>query len=133
MRYLTYQFAHLETLERARRWLAHVGFDPSQIEVVTGGIPRITVRVQPGQAAEVARIIDAVELSDPNSFPSFWDLARQEHIHTHQTAPPAEGLPEAVEPRTFLVGYRVPDARSELGTSVIATAMREAYEGRLGD
>ena len=76
MRYLTHQFAHLETLERARRWLVHAGFDPAQIHVTIDGIPRIAVLVAPGQAAEAGLIIDAAELADPEGLPSFWDLAR---------------------------------------------------------
>ena len=132
MRYLTHQFAHLETLERARRWLVHAGFDSSQIEVVTEGIPRIAIRVAPGEAAEAELIIDAVELGDPEGMPSFRDLARQKHIHT-KVEPVAEGTgPREIQSRTFVVGYRVPDDRPDMGSSVTAIAMRDAYIDRLG-
>ena len=53
MRYITHQFAHLETLERARRWLIQAGFNPSRIEAHTQGIPRLAVAVEPGESAEV--------------------------------------------------------------------------------
>jgi hypothetical protein len=132
MRYLTHQFAHLETLDRARRWLVHAGFDPSQIEVMTDGIPRIAVKVAPGQAAEAEFIIDAVELTDPEGLPSFWDLARQPHVYPeHKTE--VEAIPPDMGPKTFVVGYRVPDERPELGTDVTAIEMRDAYLGWLGD
>lgn len=74
MGYVTHQFANTETLDRARRWLVHAGFDPSQIETITMGAPRIAVRVGSGEAAEASLIIDAAELSDPHGNPSFWDL-----------------------------------------------------------
>jgi hypothetical protein len=131
MRYLTHQFAHLETLERARRWLVHAGFDPSQIHAVTDGIPRIAVILNPGQGVEAELIIDAAELTDPEGPPSFWDLARQQHIHAIHTE--TQAVPQNMEARTFVVGYRLSDERPELGTSVTAIEMRDAYIGWLGD
>jgi len=132
MSYLTHQFAHLETLDRARRWLVHAGFDPSQIEVMTDGIPRIAIKLEPGQAAEAAQILDAVEQTDPQGLPSFWDLARQPHVHPeHATV--AETPATEMEAKSFVIGFRVPDDRPDLGTSVTAIAMRDAYTGRPGE
>jgi hypothetical protein len=132
MRYLTHQFAHLETLERARRWLVHAGFDSSHIEVMTDGIPRIAIRVAPGEAAEAELIIDAAELSDPQGLPSFWDLARQEHIHTKFEPANEATAPQELQSRTFVVGYHILDERPDLGSNVTAIAMREAYIDRAG-
>ena len=131
MSYLTHQFAHLETLDRARRWLVHAGFDPSQIEVMTDGIPRIAIKLAPGQAAEAAQVLDAVEQTDPQGLPSFWDLARQPHVH-REHATVAETPATEMEAKTFVIGFRVPDDRPDLGTSVTAIAMRDAYTGRPG-
>ena len=50
MRYVTREFAHMETLERAKRWLTEVGFHPSRIEVHTHGTLRLTIKVEAGQA-----------------------------------------------------------------------------------
>ena len=75
MRYITHEFAHPETLDRARRWLVQAGFDPSRIEAHSHGVPRLAVAVEPGEAAEVAMLIDAAEASDPDGFPSFLELA----------------------------------------------------------
>ena len=126
MRYLTHQFAHLETLERARRWLVHAGFDPAQIHATIDGIPRIAVLVAPGQAAEAGLIIDAAELADPEGLPSFWDLARQPHVyHDHQTE--TEPVPGELKSRTFVVGYHVSDELADLITSETAIEMREAF------
>ena len=129
MRYLTHQFAHLETLERARRWLVHAGFDPAQIHAMTDGIPRIAVLLAPGQAAEAGLIIDAAELTDPQGQPSFWDLARQPHVYPDQHTEPIPAGAE-LESKTFVVGYQVPDERSDLVTSLTAIEMRDAFNDR---
>jgi hypothetical protein len=132
MRYLTHEFAHPETLERARRWLVHAGFDSSQIEAMTDGIPRLAVRVRAGEVFAAEQIIGVAELTDPDGLPSFWDLARQRHVRSRVGGEhPAASVPSG-ESRTFVVGYRVPDDRPELGASSIAVAMRDAYMGRHG-
>ncbi|MGC8640306.1 MAG: hypothetical protein ACP5XB_10570 [Isosphaeraceae bacterium] len=130
MRYLTHHFAHGETLQRARRWLVHAGFDPGQIEAVTDGIPRIAVRVNPGESSAAGQILSAVELTDPDGLPSFWELARQSHVHADFGFEAATAVAQPIESRTFVLGYRVPDERSDLVTSSAAAAMREAYMDR---
>jgi hypothetical protein len=80
MRYVTHHFAHLESLERARRWLVQLGFDPSHLEVRTEGIPRIALLVDADRQAEAEMIINAAEHADPEGWPSFWEIARQEHV-----------------------------------------------------
>lgn len=132
MRYLTHEFAHPETLERARRWLVQAGFDPNQIEVMTEGIPRISVRVEGGEGAEASMIINAAERGDPQGAPSFWDIAQQEHVHSHAPAPAIPLPSDALAPRTFVVGFHAPEDRLEPADSETAIAMREAYEGRPG-
>ena len=86
MRILTHQFAHIETLERAKRWLVQAGIDPSRIEARTQGIPTLAVAVEPGESAEVQQIIDAAESSDPDGNPGIWDLARQRHVYPQPRA-----------------------------------------------
>jgi len=81
MLYVTHHFAHLETLSIARRWLVQLGFDPGHIETHTDGVPRIAVAVRPEEAAEVEMVINAAELTDPDSWPSFWDVAQQPHVY----------------------------------------------------
>ena len=132
MRYLTHSFASLETLDRARRWLVQAGFDPSQIEAITEGIPRIAIRVDAGQAAEASMMIDVAELTDPHGLPSFWDLARQKHIHAVAAPAPEPSSTKAEQSRTFVVTYHVPDERPDLGWSIEAVQLRDAYQDRLG-
>ncbi len=130
MRYLTHQFANTETLDRARRWLVHAGFEPSRIEFVSVGVPRIAVKVGSGEAAEASLIIDAAELSDPHGFPSFWDLARRYSLLAKREPEPRPAPLVSREPGSFAVGYRVPDERPELGASTSAVDMRNAFADR---
>ena len=113
VRYITHQFSHVETLERARRWLAQAGIDPSRIETHAHGIPRISVAVEGAEAAEVQLVIDAAESSDPDGAPGIWDLARQKHIErqgVEQTAAPVT----AAQSESFVVGWRPQDAEREI-------------------
>jgi hypothetical protein len=112
VRYVTHQFAHVETLERAKRWLIEAGLDPTRIEAHTQGIPRIAVQAAPGEAAEIEWIIDAAESTDPEGNPSFWDIARQRHVYP-QPAAPADA-PNVARSESLLVGWRPLDAAREV-------------------
>jgi hypothetical protein len=129
MRYVTHQFSHPETLDRARRWLVQAGFDPGRIEVHPQGTPRLAVAVKPGEAAEVEMVINAAEESDPDGFPSFWELARQHHIYPQTQEPLAYG---ALEPRvaSFVVGWRPIDDDREIIQMTTDLHLREAYVER---
>jgi hypothetical protein len=99
MRYLTHQFAHSETLDRARRWLVDAGISRDRIHVHRHGVPSLTVEVEPGEVDGIEMVIRAAENNDPDGLPSFWELARlhpTEAPHGHEeiaslTAP--EALP----------------------------------------
>jgi hypothetical protein len=78
--YFTHHFAHHETLSRVHSWLAQLGFKPHQIEMHKDGIPRIALSIEPYQWAEVSLLIAAVERTDPDGFPSFWDPPRSHRI-----------------------------------------------------
>jgi len=77
--YWTHHFAHHETLKRARLWLQELGFSPDRIEVHSDGPPRLALTANPVELAEVEALVHAVERTDPQGWPSFWDVARQEH------------------------------------------------------
>ena len=129
MRYVTHQFAHFETLDRARRWLIQVGFDPSRLEVHTGGDLRLAVAVEEGEGAEVEMLIDAAEASDPDGFPSFLELARQRHINSPPEKPDDSGAPVA-HSTSFVVGWRPIDNDREVIQTDTDTHLREAYVER---
>jgi hypothetical protein len=129
MRYITHQFAHSETLERARRWLIQVGFDPSRIEAHTQGIPRLALAVGPGESAEVELVIDAAESTDPDGNPSFWDLARQKHIYL-QSGEVVDEVSQSSQPHSFVVGWRPIDTEREVSQASTEMNLREGYVER---
>ena len=78
MRYLTHQFAHPETLDRAHRWLIDAGVSPDRMHVHRHGVPSLTLSVEPAEVDGVELVIHAAEIGDPDGLPSFWELARLE-------------------------------------------------------
>jgi hypothetical protein len=132
VRYISHQFAHLETLDRARRWLIQNGIEPSRIEVHTDGIPRLAVAVDAGQFAEVELLISAAESSDPDGNPSFWDLARQKHVYPE--TPEASDLADPhTRSESFVVGWRPLDSNREViqATTETEIQLQKAYrDGR---
>ena len=132
MRYITHEFAHAETLDRAQRWLIQAGFDPNRIEVNHQGIPRIAVAVEPGEAAGVEMVINAAESGDPDGLPSFWDLARQHHVYP-------ESLPTAVDAAaqsssaSFVVGWRPVDSEKEVTQASTEVELQKELRERWSD
>jgi hypothetical protein len=127
---VTRQFAHLETLERARRWLIQAGINPSRIEEHTHGAFRIMVTVEPGEAVEVERVLDAAESSDPSGNPSFWDTAREQHVY-----PESEGSPKApanpLQSESLVAGWRPQNADREVTQTNTETQRQIAFrEGK---
>ena len=126
MSHVTRQFANLETLDRARRWLVQAGINPSQIEVHTQGAFRITVAVAPGEAVEVERVIDAAVSSDPDGDRSFWDQARQQHVYPQQTGS-GDTLANPPHSESFVVGWRPQDADREVTQTSTDTDRQKAF------
>ena len=120
VRNMTHQFAHIETLERARRWLIQAGIDPSRIEARTQGILSLAVAVEHGESAEVQRIIDAAESSDPDGNPGIWDVASQRHVYPQVDTATAVAGNAAV-----FLGQRVRPERFEVFIKAVKQAARE--------
>lgn len=78
MRYLTHQFAHSESLDRAHRWLISAGVSSDRMHVHRHGVPRLTVALEPAEIDGIELVIHAAENLDPDGLPSFWELARVE-------------------------------------------------------
>jgi hypothetical protein len=129
MRYVSHEFAHVETLERARRWLIQAGFDPGRIEIHRQGIPRLALAVEPGEGAEVELVIDAAESTDPDGNPSFWDLARRKHIYL-ESGTEGNETTEPTQPHSFVVGWRPMDSGREVAQTYTDVHLREAYVER---
>ncbi len=101
--YFTHHFAHHDTLSRARTWLTQLGFEPRPTEPRTDGIPRIVMIVDRDRLDAVNMLINAVERSDPDGFPSFWEQARQPHCAPR--AIPDEAQADGVGPRKAVIGW----------------------------
>jgi hypothetical protein len=124
--FVTRDFVQLETLERAKRWLIEVGFHPSRIELHTHGTLRITVTVEPGQAQEVERILDAVAASDPAGSPSFWDHPLHHDHPKHGTKTQSEQ--GALRSESFDISWRPNDPDRDV--SQISTEIEKQKEYR---
>ncbi len=112
MRLVTHQLSHIETLERAKRLLIQAGIDASRIEARTQGILTLAVTVEGGESAEVQRIIDAAESSDPDGSPGIWDAASQRHVYPQAGSTPHSA--NATHSESFVVGWRPQDAALEV-------------------
>ena len=78
MRYLTHEFAHGESVDRARRWLIQAGIAPDRIRVHHHGVPRLTVAAEASEVDGIELVIHAAERCDPEGLPGLWDLP---HVH----------------------------------------------------
>jgi hypothetical protein len=103
--YWTHHFSHHDTLGRARSWIEQLGFAPDRIEVHADGVPRLTVTGTPHEIAEVGMLINALERSDPRGWPSFWDVARLNHVYP--SARPEPAAPAAAA--ATVIGWHPPD------------------------
>jgi len=131
VRYITHEFAHPETLDRVRRWLVQAGFDPSRIEAHSHGVPRLAMAVEPGEAAEVAMLIDAAEASDPDGFPSFLELARQRHVYP-QLEKSDDSAAAAAQSASFVIGWRPIDLDREVTQTSTEVDLQRAYREQRG-
>ncbi len=124
-KYVTHQFAHAETLDRAERWLRQIGIEPDRIEVHREGIPWISVLATSEQMAEVEMIFKAAELNDPDGWPSFWDLAKFPHPHVDPTADDPVTASTVVNAGPSPVGWHSPEVAD---TSVEPNALIETWD-----
>lgn len=106
----THHFASLSTLARARRWLETVGFPADRIQTHDDGVPRLVVTAEPAQADMLRLLVDAVERSDPDGWPSFWHEARRGLAGEITASAPHDEVPgESTDEET------VPPHRAEVG------------------
>lgn len=129
MRYITHEFAHPETLDLVRRWLVQVGFDASRIEAHSHGIPRLAVAVEPGEAVEVAMLIDTAEASDPDGFPSFLQISWQRHVDP-QAETFDDSVQEAARSASFPMSWRPLDQDRGTTHGSSEVELQKAYQER---
>ncbi len=106
--YITHHFAHLDTLDRAYRWLLQVGISPGRIDAHREGAPWLTVRVGSGEKSAAEMIFEAAERTDPDGWPSFWELSRLPHPH-FETNPVDVTGSSVVTAKPSPVGWHPPD------------------------
>ncbi len=106
--YMTHQFAHRETLERACNWLSKLGFDSSRMEIHDEGAPRLAFWGAVGEGMAVQSILNAIESSDPDGHPSVWDLAQRPFT---PAAPRASGDRDGGDRQRPAVADRLASAR----------------------
>ncbi len=128
MRYVTHQFAHAETLDRASRWLIQAGIAPDRILTRHHGIPSLAVAAEPGEVDGIEMVICAAERGDPDGVVSFWDLAG---IHPAETVSDgtviSTALPE--HPGTFPLAWHGVDTDNAAGNEAEwLRAYREARD-----
>jgi hypothetical protein len=83
---ISHRFGSVETLSRAQYWLTRQGF-----EVVPPGDPahdvsRLTLRVDFPKASAALALIDSIESSDPQGWPSNLTPSRKRLAHPSQEA-----------------------------------------------
>jgi hypothetical protein len=130
MRYVTHQFAHVETLERARRWLVHLGIDPSRIAARTHGTINLTVAVGAGESTEVQHVFDVAEASDPHGPPGIWEIAGRRQLDLQADTATSIAGP-GTHSHSFVVGWHPQDVdREVVQTDTGIELQRDYQEGR---
>jgi hypothetical protein len=129
MHYLTHQFAHPETLARARRWLINAGITPDRMQVRYHGIPNLAVATEPGEVDGIEMVIRAAEMNDPDGLPGFWDLAK---VHADGPAVPEEKTSGdvAAHHNSFELAWHPVDRSWDTGVSTNEVDLQRTYRDR---
>ncbi len=87
MRYMTHHFAHVETMQRARRWLVELGFDSTRIHTHGEHHPWMTILDTADRLAQARVIINAIEHGEHGKRHGVWDRPRDaDHVEHHHGA-----------------------------------------------
>ena len=130
VRYVTHQFAHLETLERARRWLVQAGIDPGRIEARTHGILQSGNRRRAGR---VGRSSDGSLMRRnppiPTAVPGSGTWSPSSHVTPQaDKSMPCPETPRIPSRSSSVGGPRMPTAKSRKPTP----SASERLSGRKG-
>ena len=93
--------------------MVQAGIDRSRIEARTQGILSLAVAVEGGESAEVQRIIDVAETSDPDGYPGIWELAGRRSVE-RQANPATNTVSALAHSHSFEVGWHPQDADREV-------------------
>ena len=79
--FISHRFGSVETLSRARRWLTTLGFEVAPFDPQTHDSSRLSLRVDLSEASAVLTLIDAIEQTDPEGWPSLMTSPKALHHH----------------------------------------------------
>jgi hypothetical protein len=83
--FISHRFGSLESLSRARHWLTALGFEVAPFDPHTHDVSRLSLRVGLSEASAALTLIDSIEQSDPEGWPSFLTLPKTLHHHDAHT------------------------------------------------
>jgi len=90
---LTHHFGSVETLDRARQWLTHLGFEVANSDSPEHDRTRLVMNVDLSRVSAALALIDSVERADSLGWPGFHDLPTTLRAHgghaSEHPAPPS--------------------------------------------
>jgi hypothetical protein len=107
--------------------MVQAGIDRSRIEARTQGIFILAVAVEAGESAEVQRIIDVAESSDPDGHPGIWELASRLHVHPQADAATST-VGTVTHLHSFVVGWHPQDADREVTQTDTGVELQKHYQ-----
>ena len=81
----SHRFGSVETLARAEHWLTELGFQVVKSVEPAHDRSRLTLNVDFSKASAALALIDSIEQSDPEGWPSFMTLPKTLHHHDAHT------------------------------------------------
>jgi hypothetical protein len=87
----SHRFGSVETLNRAQHWLTELGFEVVKNSEPAHDVSRLTLSVDFSKAAAALALIDSIERSDPEGWPSHSSPSRTPHDKPSQPAICAHG------------------------------------------
>jgi len=79
--FLTHRFGSVDTLDRARYWLTHHGFDVALANPAEHDETRLAMSLDLSQVSAALSLIDSIERADPQGWPGVFDLPKTLHAH----------------------------------------------------
>jgi len=90
--FLTHHFGSVETLDRARQWLARHGIEIVHSDSAEHDETRLVMRLDLSQVSAALALIDSIERTDSQGWPGFHDPPRTLHVHAALSQKQAEEL-----------------------------------------
>jgi hypothetical protein len=89
---LTHHFGSVETLDRARHWLAHHGIEIAHSDSPEHDETRLVMRLELSQVSAALALIDSIERADSQGWPGFHDQPKTLRVHAAPSQQHAEEL-----------------------------------------